>query len=472
MSDILIKNGFLLTMDERRTYFEDGAIAVNGNRIAAVGKTAEVTREHDADRVVDAKNMIVMPGLINGHDHYEQTFFKGLTRLFLDTTPAWVKEFKIPLTREMNTDDYYYSSLLACIEMIKTGTTCAVNSVCQQDPEKIRRFGVDKAVKAIADSGARTVVAVGASDRFEPPDFLVSPDEGVRLAEDAIRKWHNKADDRVRVWAGPAGTFSVSTQMFSAFKDLARKYAVGVHTHLASAARGEAKKAYDFGLLGSNVTGAHCVWLDSEEIDCLAQTDTKAVHCPTYKLGYAIDSPVERYGDGIAPIVDMMKAGITVGLGTDGCMGNTHDLFKEMRCLASIQHYKMIDKTLLPPTKLLEMVTRDCAKTLLWNDEIGSIEVGKKADIILIDIKKPHMVPWTNPPACLVYLASGFDVDTVIIDGKVVMEHRELKTIDETKAIEKAQQLAQELIERAGFGHMVEKGFKPWCSDFSLIESR
>lgn len=472
MSDILIKNAFLLTMDDRRRYFDDGAVAIDGNRITAVGETAQVTKDFSGDRVIDAKNMVVMPGLINGHDHYEQTFFKGLTRLFLDTTYAWVKEFKIPLTREMNPDDYYYSSLLACIEMIKTGTTCAVNSVCQQDPNKIRGFGIDKIAKAIVDSGTRSVIAVGSSDKFEPADFLVSPEEGVGLAEEAIRRWHKKADGRIRVWAGPAGTFSVSRQMFSAFKDLAGKYDVGVHTHLASAARGEAKKAYDSGLLGSNVSAAHCVWLDDEEISYLAQTETKAVHCPTYKLGYSIDSSVERFGDGIAPIVDMMKAGITVGLGTDGCMGNTHDMFKEMRCLASTQHYKMVDKTLLPPTKLLEMVTRDCAKTLLWDDEVGSIAVGKRADIVLIDIKKPHMVPWTNPPASLVYLTSGFDVDTVIIDGRIVMDHREIETIDEREAIEKAQQLAEGLIERAGFRPLVEKGFKPWCSDISFTKSR
>lgn len=460
MSDILIKNAFVLTMDDKRRFFEDGGIAIDGNRIVAVGKTAEVEKEFSADLTLNGKKMIAMPGLINGHDHYEQTFFKGLTRLFTGNTFEWLREFKMPLTKEMKAEDYYYSNLLACMEMIKMGVTCGVNSVCEQDPKKMREFGIESAVRAITESGVRSVIPISASDKFELPEFLVSTEEGISLVEEAIKKWHKKANDRIRIWAGPTGPFAVSEDMFLAFKELAKKYNVGVHTHIAFATRGEVKKAYESKLLGPDVTAAHCVWLDEEEINYFAKSGTKAVHCPTYKLSYTIDSPVEKFGDGIAPVASMMDAGITVGLGTDGCMADTHDLFKEMRCLVSVQHYKMLDKTILPPMKLLEMVTRNCAKTVQWNDEIGSIEVGKKADIILIDRKKPHMTPWTNPLACLVYLTSGSDVDTVIIDGKLVMENRKIKTIDEDKVMAKIQNTAEGLIERAGFKKMFRMGLE------------
>ncbi len=456
-------------MDGKRRNFDDGAIVIDENRIAAVGKSKHLVKEYKADRVIDAKNMIVMPGLINGHDHYEQTFFKGWVRLFPGTTSEWIRKFKMPLTKEMTPADYYYSGLLACMEMIKTGTTCGVNSICQQDPKKVHKFGADNAAKAIEKSGVRSVMAVGASDgRFELPQFLVDAKYGVKLVEDIHKKWHGKANGRIRVWAGPAGLFSVSSEMFSELKSLAERYNVGVHTHMASFETGEAEKAYKAGLLGNNVTGAHCVWLTEREIQYMANAGTKAVHNPTYKLSYAVDSKVDKFGDGIAPVADMMKAGVTVGVGTDGCMGDTHDLFKEMRCLAFVQHYKMLDKTLMPPTKLLEMATIDCAKTMLWEKEIGSIEVGKKADIIIVEKNKPSSIPWTNVPASLVYLTSGHDVNTNIINGQIVMENKELKTVDEEENLRKAQKAAEALIERAGFEPLMEKGFKPWCSDYRL----
>jgi 5-methylthioadenosine/S-adenosylhomocysteine deaminase len=251
-------------------------------------------------------------------------------------------------------------------------------------------------------------------------------------------------------------------------KKLAEEHHLGLHVHVASVSTGEIEEAHANNNLGYAITGAHCVWLGDREVETMAKTGMKAVHCPTYKLSYSADSKVTKFGDGIAPISDMVAKGITTGLGTDGCMGDTHDMFREMRNLAFTQHYKMRDKTLFPPTKLLEMVTIDCAKTLSWHDQIGSIEPGKRADIIIVDSNQANTVPWTNPAACLVYLASGLDVETVIIEGKIIMKDRRIDTVDQAEVLDKAQSAAEALIERAGFEDLVSHGFDPWCSDYKL----
>jgi len=463
VSDILIRRARIFTMDARRRYLPNGAIVIRGNRIVKVGDTDQIEKDYDADCVVDAENKIVLPGLINGHDHYEQSFMKGLVRLFPKTTAEWIKSFKIPLTREMRAEDYYYSSMIACLEMIRSGITCGVNDVCQQDPTKVRAFGLDKAAQAVAETGVRTLVAINAADRFEPSDFLLTPEEATDLADWSIQRWNGKESGRIRVWTGVAGAFSATPKLWTAMRSLAEERGLGLHTHIEG---GEVEEPYTNGNLGPAITGAHCVWLSEKEVDIIAKTRSKAVHCPTYKLSYSIDHEVHKFGDGIAPISDLVARGVTTGLGTDGCMGDTRDMFREMRNLAFTQHYKMRDKTLFPPTKLLEMATLDCAKTMSWDDQIGSIEPGKKADIAVVDSTKANTVPWTNALACLVYLVSGSDVETVVIDGKIVMENRKIKTVDENEILRKAQSAAEALIERAGLKSLETKGLDPWCSNY------
>jgi len=468
MADILVKNGILLTLDDKRRCFDKGALVIEGNKIVAVGKTSEVEKKHRAEKVIDAKNMVVMPGLINGHNHYEQSFFKGLTRLFTGDTFEWIRDFKIALAKNMTAEDYYLSNLLACVEMIRFGTTCAVNFVCEQDPSKLRRFGIDNAVRAIVDSGMRTTLVIGVADAdgIEPPQFLLPAKKGSNMAEQTLRRWHGKADGRIHVWASPSSIESATPELWSSMKNLADKYGTGIHTHMSGG--GDAERAYELGLLAPNLTAVHCPVLNKREIGLFGKTGVKVVHNPTYVIPYSVSWPVRKFGEGLAPVSDLLKAGVTVGLGTDGCLGDTQDLFREMRNMAFCQHYKMRDKTLMPPTKLLEMATIDCAKTMLWDGEIGSLEVGKKADVTLVEIRKPHTTPWTNTPASLVYLASGYDIVTVVINGKLVMEDRKIKTVNEVGLVSKAQEAAMKLITRSGFRPILDRGFKPWCSGNKL----
>lgn len=462
MSEILVKRGFILTMNPKKPAIEDGALVVEGGKITDIGESERITKECTADIVIDAQGKVVMPGMVNGHDHFEQSFMKGFVRVYPENTPKWVKEFKIPMTREMNREDYYFSSMISCLEMIRSGITAGVNSICQQDMKKLRAFGLAEASRAVAESGVRALMAVSPADRFEPQDYLLSIDEAVDLVKWSISSWNGKADGRQKVWGGVGGVFSSTPKLWHAVKDVSDRYGEGFHTHIASATTGEVEEAYRNGNLGNTVTGAHCVWLTPRDVEIMAKTGVRAVHCPTYKLSYSIDSQVDGFGDGIAPVTRMVEAGVTTGLGTDGCMGDTRDMFREMRNLAFTQHYKMRDKNLFPPAKLLEMATIECAKTLSWESEIGSLELGKSADFVVINRNKPNMVPWTNPLASLVYLAGGSDVETVVVNGKILLEEGTIKTVDEERILSRAQDAATRLIERSGFEDLMKKGYEPW----------
>lgn len=460
---ILIKNAFIITMDKERRVLENTQILIEGNRIKEIDENIDVS-DANIDKVIDAKGKIVMPGLINGHSHYEQSFMKGITRLFTGGTSSWIKNFKMPITQEFLKEDYYYSNLLTSIEMISNGVTCGVNSICQQDPKKMMDYGIEMSAKAVEESGLRTLLAVGVADKFEEAEFLVDTEEAKDIIETSIQQWNNTADGRIKVWAGPAGLFSTTGNLWKSIKKVVDKYDVGIHTHIGSFRVGEVEEAKEYGFLGPNVTGAHGVWLSPKDIEIIADTGMNLVHNPTYKLGYSVDGKVEKFGDAIAPITELQNKGVTVALGQDGCMGDTQDLFKEMRCLAFTQQYKMIDKSIFPPTRLLEMQTIDCAKTMLWDDEIGSLEVGKKADIIIINTGKIDFFPKLNLIANLVYMGNGYDVEDVIIDGNIVMENREIKTVNVNEILGEAQQSFEKLIKRADLSHLKNYTCDPWLT--------
>ena len=445
--NILIKNAKIITMNKEKEIIDKGKILIKDDKIEDLGKDIDI-ENFKADKEINAKGNIVMPGLINGHNHFEQSFMLGLTRLYPGNTGQWIKNFKIPLTQQMNKRDYYLSNILTSIQLIRNGVTTSMNSVCQQSPDKIMEFGIEEAIRAVEETGIRSIIAVGPADRFEPEEFLVDAERAADIVKTSIEQWNHDIEDRVRIWAGPAGIFSASKKLWSAIKKIVDRYDVGIHTHIASFETGDIVKADEYGFLGPNVTGAHCVWLNSEEIKIMKEKKVKAIHNPIYKLSYAIDSEVNKFGDGIAPINDMIDNNITVGLGQDGCMGDTQNLFKEMRCLAFTQQYKMLDKNLFKPYQLLEMVTINNAKAMLWEEEIGSLEKGKKADLIIVKLESPDNYPKTDILANLVYQGNGRDVQTVIINGNIVMENKKIKNVNTEMILKKANIAANELVAR------------------------
>lgn len=464
MSSTVVKNVLALTASttpDVPASFEDVDIRIEDDRIVGIGRQLD----RAAGTVIDGQGMVAMPGLINGHNHFEQSFMNGLVRMFPGSTARWIEEFKIPLTRAMNADDYRLSAALTSLNMVRSGVTASMNHVCQQSRRSLEDFGIGASAKAIQDAGIRAVMAIGLADRSEPEDFLVDAPTFDRL----LRRWHHDwdgtADGRLRIWPGPTGFWCTTADMWTVAHDFAVEKDSGVHTHLASFARGDVQLAIDSGVLDQRFTGAHGVWLDAEDVRAIAAHGAKVAHSPTYKLSYSLDSVVEEFGDGIAPIADLHAAGATVALGQDGCMGDTQDLFKEMRMLAFTQHYRYRDKRLYPPSKLIEMATIDGARSLMWDDEIGSLEPGKKADMILVDLSDPKFVPRHNVLANLVYQASASDVATVIVNGEILMKDRELVHVDQATILREADEAAADLVDRAGLGALRTRSLDPWVSD-------
>ena len=465
MEDVIIKDAQIITLNKGKDYLQTGSIVIRKNRIYDVNDSRIIEKKYRARRVIDAKNMICLPGLVNGHNHYEQSFFKGITRLFTGNTYEWIRNFKTKLTKHMSAEDYYLSTLLSCLEMIKLGTTCSVNYICQQNPYKLKDFGLENIYKALRASGLRTEIILGLCDvkGMEDDEFFIGTAQAKKLSREIAEHFNRYDNGQLKFGFGPFAIRASSDEMWKATKEMADHYKTVIHTHITGG--NDVSRANDLGLLAPNFVAAHCPLLTETDIDLFAKNQVKVVHNPTYILSYSVNWELKNFGDGLAPVIGLLRKGIVVGLGTDGCMGDTQDMFREMRNIAFTQQYKMRNKSILPPTKLLEMSLIDNAKTMLWEKEIGSIEKGKKADLILISKQSISSIPWINLPASLVYLCSGYDVDTTIIDGQILMEKREIKIIDEEYVKIQAQECSLKLLERAGLIGLLEKGFQPWCSD-------
>lgn len=455
MSAIVIRNVTALTVPpdtDVLTLSEGVDIRIEDDLIVAI----EPRLGQTAGTVIDGRGMLALPGLVNGHNHFEQSFMNGLVRLFPGSTAKWINEFKIPLTRMMNADDYRLSAALTCLNMVRSGVTTSMNHVCQQPRDSLIAFGVAESAKAIQHSGIRAVMAIGMADKSEPDDFLIDAPAYIGLLRGWYGDWDSSGQGRLRIWPGPTGFWCTTPDMWAAAHQFAVEMDTGIHTHLATFERGDVLEAIRCGVLDERFTGAHAVWLDSEDVGEIAARGARVAHSPTYKLSYSLDSDVKAFGDGIAPIADLHAAGATVALGQDGCMGDTQDLFKEMRMLAFTQHYRYRDKTLYPPRKLIEMATIEGARSLDWEDEIGSLEPGKKADVILVDLSASKFVPRHDLLAAIVYQACASDVDTVIVDGEVLMRGRRLVHVDEASITEEAQEAAVDLVKRAGLDSLKE----------------
>ena len=456
MSAIVIRNVTALTVapvSGLLALSEGVDIRIEDDLIVAIGPRLDPT----AGTVINGRGMLAMPGLVNGHNHFEQSFMNGLVRLFPGSTAKWINEFKIPLTRMMNADDYRLSAALTCLNMVRSGVTTSMNHMCQQPRGSLIAFGVAESAKAILSSGVRAVMAIGMADKSEPDDFLIDAPAYIGLLRGWHSDWDSSGQGRLRIWPGPTGFWCTTPAMWKAAHEFAVEMNTGIHTHLATFERGDVFEAIRCGVLDERFTGAHAVWLNDTDVREIAARGARVAHSPTYKLSYSLDSDVKTFGDGIAPIADLHAAGATVALGQDGCMGDTQDLFKEMRMLAFTQHYRYRDKTLYPPRKLIEMATIEGARSLDWEDEIGSLEPGKKADLILVDLSASKFVPRHDLLTSVVYQAGASDVDTVIVNGELLMRERTLVHIDEARIIGEAQEAAADLVERAGLDYLLQR---------------
>ena len=448
MSTLKIEGArFMVTVDPERRIIRDGAMLIEDQRITRVGKTAEL-RQVIADQVIDASEMVVTPGFCNNHMHI--SYAHATRGIFPDNLDPMVYLGHVfSLQGAMNEEDEYYTSLLGITELLKYGTTCFL------DPGSTKYL--DACMQAYEQAGCRIVVGAQVVDQPNPlrlPVYAV--DDAIRRMEDTITTYDHRLNNRVRAWTMPFDATFCSDDLLKAAKGLADHYNTGMTLHQAN--RPGAVQMYqeqygkrpveyldDLGILGPNMLLAHVIDLDDREVAAIARTNTKTVMCPTaaLKMGSRMTST--------AKLPEMVQQGICVSLGTDA--GNNSNLLETLRSMYLVTVlYKDARGTtdVVPAEMALELATIHGARALGLEHEIGSIEVGKKADVVLFDTRRPEWRTLFNPINSLVYNADGRSVHTVIVDGRVVVQNGTPCYVDEWELITKVQALGERLLARTG----------------------
>jgi 5-methylthioadenosine/S-adenosylhomocysteine deaminase len=432
--DLLIRGGTLLTMSEDMEVMENPEIGIKGGEIRFVKHDRKEPSSHNAKETIDASGAIIMPGLINTHTHLPMVAFRGLADdlALMD----WLQNHIFPVEAKfVNREMVYHSSLLSMAEMILSGTTTFCDGY----------FFEDGVAEAALDAGMRGVPCQGFVDF--PTSDIPDPEKRGAVAEAFIKKWSN-----VSTLINPAlfchAPYTCSPETLSEIKGIARAANVPFLIHLAETrdevsdikdryGKTPTRHLHSLGILDEHTIAVHCVWLEDEEIQILAECGVKVSHNPESNMKLAA---------GIAPIPEMLKRGITVGIGTDGAASNNNlDLLTEMDTAAKLHKVSSMDPTVMDAKTVLKMATIEGAKVLGLDDHIGSIEAGKRADIIIIDTRKPHLTPMYNPYSHIVYSASGADVSVTIIDGKVIMMNRHLLNMNIDDIIKRIIKISEDI---------------------------
>ncbi|KAI8335571.1 amidohydrolase [Chlamydoabsidia padenii] len=452
---MLYINGLIVTMNAKREIIKDGALLVQGNRLVEVGKTVTLQAQYGDEPTYDLENKLVIPGLINTHVHLAQALLRGcgddceLIQWLCET--VWV------LQGTMTAQEAYGSARLCIAEMLKSGTTCFLEAMCAD------RYGFDGIAKAVEESGIRgclgkIVMDVGKyasqSAWSMHPGLVETREQSLLGVLDMHKKWHGKADDRIHVWFGSRTPPGVSTELIKEMTAISRERDIRITMHCAEVQADQVhyrenhdmtpcEFCQDVGLLGDKTVLVHMIWLDEKDYKLLADSGTHVSHNP---------SSNSKLASGVAPIPKLLDAKVNVGLGTDGGpSSNSYDMVREMNLAAKIHKAVSCDPLTMPAETVLEMATINGAKALGLEHEIGSLEKGKKADFVVLDFEsKLHTTPSPNPISTLIYTATGGEVETVVVDGRMVVEKGKLLTMDEEQIKKDARVYADALYARAG----------------------
>lgn len=443
--NLMIHGGTIVTMSSKGT-IRDGAVLVEDDRIVDIGKTSDLTRKYSGYEKINAKGKVVIPGLINTHQHAAMSLLRG----YADDYPLeeWLEKWIWPLERHMTGHDIYVGALVTALESIMGGTT-TVNTMYHY-------IEGENEAKAFADVGLRGVIGHVC--------FSWRKEHDRRALRNLARDWHGEADGTIRVSVDPHAPYTIDPEYMKELRgitgELNEKHAsprgpIMWHMHVAETDDETEKIKHSFnvnfdggvveyldslGVLGEDVLAVHCVSLTRRDIEILTERKVKVSHNPISNL---------KLASGISPVPQLQSAGVNVSLGTDGSSSNNvSDMFEVMKVAALLHKGADKDPTLLPANKVLQMATIDGARALLWDRQIGSIEMGKKADLAILNFGKPHLCPVYNEVSHLVYSARSADVDTVLVNGRIVMEHREVKTVDIEEILEMAEKTKNRLLSR------------------------
>lgn len=429
---LLIKNATVLTLDADNRIFTGDVLIADGH-IAAFDVTA------NADEVIDATGRVLLPGFVQTHVHLCQTVFRGAADdlALID----WLKQRIWPLEASHTPESLRLSAQLGIAELIRGGTTCALTM------ETVNH--TDEVFRVVEETGFRATVGKCLMDAGAdvPRPLQEETQSAVAEAVRLIECWHGAANGRIRACFAPRFAVSCTRELLEQVAHLSRERRVLVHTHasenreeiaLVEQSTGLRNISYlnEVGLTAPHVVLAHCIWLDEDEMQILRETETKVAHCPSSNL---------KLGSGLARITEMIEQGISVSLGADGAPCNNRlDMFTEMRTAALLQKVRCGPQA-IPALTALRMATIEGAKAIGLQDEIGSIEVGKKADLILLNLNQIHSLPHPDLVSTIVYSTQPSDVETVLIDGQVVMQDRRLLTLDESAIVTQAEEICLNL---------------------------
>jgi len=433
MPSLLIKNcDWVVTQDRKRDVLRDASIFIQDGEIKEIGRDLK----SPADSEIDGRGGIALPGLINTHTHLSMTMFRGYADDLL--LQDWLQKKIWPLEAKLTGEACYYGALLGSAEMSLSGTTSFVDMY----------FYMEDVARAVAKSGLRGFLSYGIIDLMDPAKARMEQDKA-RKFFDYIRGLGNP---RIRFALGPHAPYTCSAETLLWAKEFAEKNDVIDHIHVAETRKEQADSQQQHGMriveyldkigaLSKKMLAAHCAWLTKSEVALLAKAGVGVAHCPVSNMKLA--------SGGVAPLPEMFEAGVPVGLGTDGAASNnTLDMFETMKVCALLHKAHRWDPTVLNAQTVLDLATIQGAKALGVDHEIGSLETGKRADIILVDAKAPNMNPVYGQETVvsdLVYSASAANVHTTIVDGQVLMQNRQLKLVDMEQIVAKTGELAAQL---------------------------
>ena len=429
-ASLVITGGTVLTVDDQRRVLSPGAVAIAGTDIVAVGTPAEIAARYTAAETIDATGQVVLPGLINTHTHAAMVLYRGLGNDL--NLQDWLTKYIFPAeARTVSPEFVRAGTRLAALEMILGGTTTFVDMY----------YFEEEVAEAAKQAGIRGVL--GQTVIQFPVADAKTPEAALARARTFIAKY--KDDALVTPAVAPHSIYTLSAASLQAADRLARDERVPLLIHLeetkkerddAMAAHGMSPTAYlaKLGLLGPHLLGAHGVWLAPEDIALVAKAGASMSHNPESNM---------KLASGTAPVAGYLAAGVALGLGTDGAASNNDlDMFEAMRQAAFLQKVVRNDPTAAPATQVLEMATRLGARAIGMGDTLGQLAVGRRADVIIVDTTRPHLQPMFDPVAQVVYAAKASDVRTTVIDGRIVMHERMVRTLDQRAVLAAAATMA------------------------------